>query len=88
MNPEYEIASPIFDKVEIDLGKRFGRGEKFAIVANHVSRKNRYVQSARLNGLELQSFKFPANELLKGGTLILEMGDVPNKSWGIEPMGD
>jgi putative alpha-1,2-mannosidase len=27
---------------------------------------------------------FPASELLKGGSLILEMGPEPNKSWGIQ----
>jgi predicted alpha-1,2-mannosidase len=82
--PLYEIASPLYPKVEIDLGKRFGRGEKFIIEARNVSRLNKYVQSATLNGLPLQSFKFPASELLKGGSLILEMGPEPNQKWGIE----
>jgi len=81
--PVYEIASPIFPKVEIDLGNRFGRGEKFVIEANNGSRINKYVQSASLNGQPLQSFQFPAKELLKGGSLILEMGPEPNLNWGI-----
>lgn len=82
--PTYEIASPMFEEVVIDLGKRYGRGEKFVIKAHNASRKNIYVQSAVLNGKELNSFSFPASELLKGGELILEMGPVPNKNWGIE----
>jgi len=82
VNPVYEIASPLYEKVEIDLGEQYGRGRKFIIKANHVSRANKYVQSATLNGTELNDFFFPASELLKGGELILEMGDKPNTNWG------
>lgn len=84
VDPIYEIGSPIFEKVEIDLGKQYGRGDKFIIEAKNTSRLNKYVQSARLNGKELRDFKFPASELLKGGKLELEMGAEPNKDWGIE----
>ncbi len=83
VNPIYEIGSPLFEKVEIDLGKKFGRGEKFEIKAKNASRTNMYVQSAMLNGKELKSFSFPAAELLKGGSLILKMGPKPNTNWGI-----
>lgn len=81
--PVYEIGSPIYEKVVIDLGKRFGRGETFTIEAKNTSRKNVYVQKAMLNGKELRSFCFPASELLKGGKLELEMGSKPNTKWGI-----
>ncbi len=82
--PVYEIGSPMFKKIEIDLGGQFGRGEKFVIEAKNVSRINKYIQSAKLNGNDLNNFKFSANELLKGGKLELEMGAGPNENWGIE----
>ncbi|MBP3679751.1 MAG: glycoside hydrolase family 92 protein, partial [Bacteroidaceae bacterium] len=82
--PVYEIASPMFEKIVIDLGERYGRGKTFTIEAHNVSRNNKYVQSAKLNGKELKNFKFPASELLKGGELILEMGSEPNYNWGVE----
>jgi len=82
-NPVYEIASPLYEKIVINLGGKFNRGKEFTIQAINASRKNKYVQSAILNGKELNSFKFPVEELLQGGSLILEMGDQPNKSWGI-----
>ncbi|MFT3701830.1 MAG: GH92 family glycosyl hydrolase [Agriterribacter sp.] len=82
-NPLYEIGSPLFEKIEIDLGNRFGRGNKFIIEAKGASRNRMYVQSAVLNGKPLHSFSFPASELLKGGSLIMQMGVVPNKTWGI-----
>jgi predicted alpha-1,2-mannosidase len=83
VDPVYEIASPLYPKVEINLGHRFGRGEKFIIESKNASRINKFVQSARLNGQLLDSFCFPASELLKGGSLQLEMGPEPNKNWGI-----
>ncbi|MGN6297236.1 MAG: GH92 family glycosyl hydrolase [Ginsengibacter sp.] len=82
-SPIYEIASPLYQHIEIDLGGRFGRGKKFTIIAQGASRKNKYVQSATLNGRILNSFKFPATELLKGGSLVLKMGSEPNENWGL-----
>ncbi len=82
VDPIYEITSPLYERIEIDLGYRYGRGNKFIIEAKKVSRKNKYIQSAKLNGIELNDFKFPASELLKGGILQLEMGALPNKNWG------
>lgn len=82
VHPTYGIASPLYKKVTINLGGRFGRGSTFTIIANHASRKNRYIQSAVLNGKKLNSPFFPASELLKGGSLILQMGPEPDKKWG------
>ena len=36
-----------------------------------------------VNGRELNTFSFPAAELLRGGSLDLEMSDKPNYNWGI-----
>jgi len=83
VNPIYEIGSPLYEKTVIDLGEKFGRGKTFTIIAKGVSRKNMYVQSATLNGKTLNSFYFPASELLKGGSLVLKMGPAPNKKWGV-----
>ncbi|WP_106830460.1 GH92 family glycosyl hydrolase [Parabacteroides pacaensis] len=82
--PVYEIGSPLYEKIVIDLGERFGRGKTFTIEAKNCSRKNKYVQSAVLNGKELHSFRFPVAELLKGGSLVLVMGSEPNEQWGVE----
>jgi predicted alpha-1,2-mannosidase len=84
VDPVYEIGSPLYKKVEIDLGHRYGRGKTFTIEAKNASRLNKYVQSASLNGRPLQSFRFPASELLGGGSLVMEMGPEPNMSWGFE----
>jgi putative alpha-1,2-mannosidase len=84
IDPIYEIGSPIFEEIKIDLAELYGRGKSFTIKAINNNRKNIYIQSASLNGKKLNNFWFPASELLKGGNLILEMGSIPNKDWGIQ----
>ncbi len=83
MEPVYEIGSPLFERVVIDLGGRYGRGDTFTIVAEHTSYENKYVQSATLNGEPLENFWFPAKKLLGGGELRLIMGAEPNEGWGV-----
>ncbi|MFV0418392.1 MAG: GH92 family glycosyl hydrolase [Dysgonomonas sp.] len=83
VEPVYEIASPLYEKIVLNLGEKYGRGKEFTIIAEGASKNNKYIQSAELNGVVLNSFKFPAKELLKGGILKLKMGSEPNKDWGI-----
>jgi predicted alpha-1,2-mannosidase len=80
-SPVYEIGSPIFAKAVI----RMGNGKDFTITANHVSAQNKYIQSALLNGKPLNKPWFLHAEIAGGGTLILEMGDKPNRNWGSTP---
>jgi predicted alpha-1,2-mannosidase len=81
--PIYEIGSPLFKKIEIDLGNQYNRGKSFVIEAKNSTFLNKYIQNATLNGNALKNFWFPASELLKGGKLELEMGSEPNKEWGV-----
>ena len=80
-SPVYEIGSPIFEKSTI----RMKGGKEFTIIANHVSPRNKYIQSALLNGKPLNKPWFRHSDIAKGGALILEMGDRPNKEWGRAP---
>jgi predicted alpha-1,2-mannosidase len=80
-SPVYEIGSPIFSKSEI----RMGNGRDFTIIANHVSTQNKYIQTATLNGKPLNKPWFLHQDIADGGTLVLEMGDRPNKLWGSAP---
>jgi predicted alpha-1,2-mannosidase len=80
-SPVYEIGSPIFAKTII----RMGNGKDFTIVANHVSARNKYIQSATLNGQPLDKPWFRHADIAGGGTLVLNMGDAPNRQWGSAP---
>ncbi|MDO4195678.1 MAG: GH92 family glycosyl hydrolase [Prevotellaceae bacterium] len=77
--PWYELASPLYEKIVINLGGRYGRGNNFTIKANGTSRHNKYIRKATLNGKPLNDFRFPASELLKGGTLELDITPTPNE---------
>lgn len=81
-SPVYEIGSPIFKKTVI----RLEDGKEFAIVANQVSARNKYIQSAQLNGHPLDKPWFSQTDIANGATLVLEMGDHPNFSWGSSPV--
>ncbi len=76
----YVIGSPMFNKVSISVGK----GKYFIVIARNVSTINKFIQSAELNGKQLNRTYIYHKEILEGGTLILTMGDKPNKSWGSE----
>jgi predicted alpha-1,2-mannosidase len=75
--PVYTIGSPLFAKSVIDVGD----GKSFTIVANRTSAVNKYIQSAQLDGRELNRTWFEHADILRGGKLVLEMGPKPNKSW-------
>ncbi len=76
--PIYNIGSPLFTDVQLTLPD----GKTFRIVAKGCSDTNKYIQSAKLNGKPLDKPWFSHDDLKKGGTLVLEMGSRPNKSWG------
>lgn len=84
VEPQYEIGSPRYQKITLKLDNKYGRGDTFTIIAKDASIENKYIQSSKLNGRPINSFKIPQKEILKGGTLELIMGSEPNKSWGVE----
>lgn len=78
-SPTYNIGSPLFTDVKIDMGG----GNTFEIKANNASTENKYVQSARLNGATLNQPWFNHSDIASGGLLELEMGPKANKEWGV-----
>lgn len=79
--PVYNIGSPVFSKVQVKVGN----GKTFTIIANDCSEDNKYIQRATLNGKELDKPWFTHDDVVNGGTLVLYMGNHPNKSWGAAP---
>lgn len=78
----YAIGTPIFDEVAINLEN----GKQFVIKANNVSDENKYIQSATLNGDELNTAALYHKDIVAGGELVFEMGSKPNENWGTENM--
>ena len=82
-NPIYEITSPIFNKITIELDPKYYKGKTFVIETENNSKANMYIQRAYLNGKEWNHFWFNHSDFEKGGTLKLILGNQPNKQWGI-----
>ena len=82
VNPNYEITSPVFDKITIQLDNRYYPGKEIVIETKNNSEENVYIQSVIWNGKPYNSFKLPHSEFIKGGKLVIELGDKPNKEWG------
>lgn len=76
--PVYNIGSPVFDDVRIDLGN----GKFFEVEAINNSPENKYIQSASLNGEIWDKPWFSHSDLISGGKLVLQMGPKANRNWG------
>ncbi len=76
----YAIGSPFFSKITIDLPN----GKTFTVDAKNCSKPNKYIQSAKLNGKEINRAWLTHSEIINGGTLELVMGNRPNKQWGTD----
>lgn len=81
----FEITSPVFEEITIQLDPVYASGKTFTVVAHHNSPENLYIQEARLNGKPLGRCYLDYSEIAAGGTLKLEMGPHPNTHWGILP---
>jgi predicted alpha-1,2-mannosidase len=71
--PYYAIGRPLFDDVKINLEN----GKVFRIRTLNNSATNKYIQSAKLNGINLDKLFFSHKELKAGGILEITMTDKP-----------
>jgi len=79
----YALGSPAVDKATIHLdAKRYG-GHTFTIVAKNNAPENIYIQSVTLNGKPLNQSWITHGDITAGGTLVLQMGPTPKKSFGL-----
>lgn len=74
---EYVIGKPGLRKAVISLAG----GKTFTVLANDLSDKNIYIQAVTLNGRQYEKSYLRHQDLVKGGTLVFEMGPRPNKAW-------
>ncbi len=75
---EYILGSPWFPEMEI----RLENGKTFRITAKNVSVKNRFIQSAKLNGTNYTKSYLMHSDIIHGGHLEFRMSDKPNFTWG------
>ncbi len=76
--PVYSIGSPVFETSSV----KFENGKAFDVIAKNYAPENKYIQSAKLNGVVWDNPWFSHSDIKDGGVLELTMGDKPNKLWG------
>jgi len=79
--PMYNIGSPMFSEASIQLDN----GHVFKIVAHNSGAENKYIQSAKLNGVNWEKPWFSHDDIKNGGKLELVMGNKANRAWGALP---
>jgi predicted alpha-1,2-mannosidase len=83
-DPRYELFTPLFDKVTLNLNPKYSKGKSFVITTQNNSPDNIYIQSATLNGKPLNRCWLDYSEITAGGTLDFVLGPQPNMKWGVD----
>ena len=68
-NQEYVIGAPQFSKIKLNLAQ----DKTFTVIANNLSKENKYVKSVTLYGTPLDSFILKHEDIVQGGTRTFEM---------------
>jgi len=76
-DPEYQIGSPIFDKVRIELNPDFYSRSEFTIETINNSPDHVYVESAHWNNKRVNGNTINHRQITEGGRLVLQMTDAP-----------
>jgi predicted alpha-1,2-mannosidase len=79
-NPQYQIGSPIFKKVSIQLNPNYYKGKEFVIEAANNSAENIYISKTKFNNKSVENFTLSHSDITGGGELILEMANKPQKN--------
>jgi putative alpha-1,2-mannosidase len=81
VSTNWVFGSPLVDHAEIDIGG----GRKLVVEARGNGKDKPYIQSVTWNGKPWTKSWIAHADLAKGGTLVFEMGDTPNKQFGMAP---
>ena len=76
---QYVLGAPYLPYMKV----RLGNGKTLEIKAPAVNDENRYVQKVTLNGQVISKLFITHDQLMQGGTLVFEMGNMPNLERGL-----
>ncbi len=80
-NGAYVFGSPVFDAVTL----RLPGNKSFSINVRNNSATNRYIKTMTMNGKPYTRSYIRHQDLLDGGTLIIDMSNKPSTTWGTAP---
>ncbi len=76
----YAIGAPQFEEVNIHLEN----GNTFSIQTKKQTENSSYIQSANLNNTAYEQSFLLHEDIMKGGKLLLELGDQPKEDWAVQ----
>lgn len=79
MSGVYVFGSPLMNKAVISSGNK-----KFTIVVENQSKANIYIQRIVLNGKPYNRSYIRHSDLVKGGKMVIYMGNQPSKTFGVK----
>jgi predicted alpha-1,2-mannosidase len=75
--PVFQVGSPLFDKITIKLSSGFYPGNDLVIKTVNNEPGNIYIQDIKFNDESLDKFWIKRNRVVRGGELLIELGDKP-----------
>jgi predicted alpha-1,2-mannosidase len=78
-NGMYVFGSPVMDQAIIAARE----GKQFTITVRNNSNKNIYIQKMTLNGKPYTKSYIMYDDIMKGGSLVIDMGNKPSTVWGV-----
>ena len=75
--PMYVIGSPFFEESIVQLKN----GKELKVITKNYSKKNKYIQSATINGQEWNKSWFAHDDIKDGAVIEFVMGDRANREW-------
>jgi len=85
LNPEYQLTSPMFNRIVIHLQPDCYKAKEFVITAGTDPEKKEYIESVKLNGNPLKNLIITQDQISKGAELNFELSTQPNLKWVIAP---
>lgn len=80
--PTYEITTPVFKEVTVHLDSSYYPAERFTIRVEGEPETELYIQSTELDGEEWESVRLPFERVMRGGELLIRVGEEPDFDWG------
>ncbi|HEX7370108.1 MAG TPA: GH92 family glycosyl hydrolase [Rhodanobacteraceae bacterium] len=81
VSANWVFGSPLVEHAEVDVGG----GKTLVIETRGNGKRKPYIQSVTWNGKPWTKSWIAHAELVRGGTLVFQMGDTPNKQFGSAP---
>lgn len=78
IEPSFQLATPLFDKISIQLSPKYYSGKTFDIKVSKESLNSAYISSKSLNGKDVDGQSILFKDVVNGGVLDIRLTDNPN----------